>query len=196
MRKIIIFSISVTIFYIFNVLLAAASDRTDALDLMKKCENESLIIEVNIRNFGDDKDSAKFDEGKNLIKMGKVKVAQSNYLDAKTKFNEYFELQYNLYKSLAEKYIKRTEILIDEISMDLADFVSRDDVLKIFEESNNYLKSAKTYMVKKDYEKVLGNCKYSKYKLISIYELVGKKVDKKYLVDLSDYEKKIYDGGR
>ena len=125
--------------------------------------------------------------------MGKVKIAQSKYLDAKGKFNEYLELQYNLYKSLSEKYIQRTETLIEEISMDLGDFISKDEVLKSFEDANKYLESAKTYMLKKDYNKIIGLCRTAKYKLINIYNLVGKEVDENYLIDLSDYNKKVFE---
>lgn len=177
---------------LFNYSLLYASDRSDSLDLMKKCEDESKILEISVKNFGDEKDKNNFESGLNMIKNGKIKVAQSKYLDAKKIFNDYLQQQYDMYKILGERYITRTELLIDEISVDLADFITDGQILRNFEEANNYITIAKSSFAQKQYDKAVNPCRMSKQKLLDNYKLVGKEIPEKYQVDLADNNKKIY----
>jgi len=183
----------IMLFLIISTLLfASASYHEEAIKLMKKCETEVQMIEIPTKNFGGKEDLKTFEDGLKIIKMGKVYVAQAKYQEAIKKFNEYLELQYNLYKSLGEKYIKRTEKLIDEIGLDLADYVSDDEILKNFTSASQHLANARAYMTKKQYDYVLNPCRRAKNYLIIIYKMVGKKTPDEYLVDLADYENKIY----
>jgi hypothetical protein len=171
-----------------------SSDRTDAVDLMNKCENNVKILEIPVKNFGDKNDLASFDEGLGLIKQGKIKLAQSKFVDAKVKFEEYLKLEYNLYGSLSPKYIQRTQIMIDKISEDLVDFVNQADVLKNFSEASRILDSAKTYLAAKNYSVVFQSCRVAKNFLFNNYNLLKKPVPKEYQKDLDDKNNKIFQG--
>ena len=176
----------------FNQLSIFSSDRSDSLDLMKKCEEESKILEISVKNFGEDKDKNDFENSLNLIKTGKIKVAQSKYLDAKKYFNDYLQFQYNTYKVLTERYIKRTELLVDEVAVDLADFITDGEILRNFEAANNYITMAKSFYGQKHYDKGINPCRMGKQKLLDNYKLVGKEVPEKYKIDLFDNAKKIF----
>jgi hypothetical protein len=174
-----------------NSILIFSSDRSDAVDLMNKCENNVKILEIPVKNFGDKNDLASYEDGLGLIKQGKVKLAQSKFVEAKAKFDEYLKLEYNLYGVLAPKYIQRTQQMIDKISEDLVDFVNQADVLKNFSESSRILDSAKTYLAAKNYPTVIQSCRVAKNFLFNNYVLLKKPVPKEYQKDLDDKNNKI-----
>ncbi len=191
MKKVVL--VGIGLYFSFCSVLAFASDRTDALDLMNKCDKESKIIEVPLKNFGDEKELAKFAEGQTLIKQGKVKQAQANYADAKAKFQEYLKIQKDIYETLSAKYVERTKILIDEIAEDLADFVGEAPVLKGFTTANQNLESGKASLARKQYENVILPCRLAKNSVIGLYAMVKKDLPEKYRRDLADFENKIYE---
>jgi ElaB/YqjD/DUF883 family membrane-anchored ribosome-binding protein len=179
--------------FAFASAFVFASDRSEALDLMNKCDKESKILEVPVKNFGDEKELAKFADGLSLVKQGKVKQAQSNYLDAKAKFQEYLKYQKEIYETLSAKYIERTKKLVDEIAEDLADFVGEDAVLKSFMTANQNLENAKASFVRKQYENVLAPCRIAKNAIIGVFTMVKKDIPEKYLKDVADFGNKIYE---
>jgi hypothetical protein len=169
-----------------------ASEKSEAQALMKQCDDGVKLIEVPLKNFGDTNDLAKFEEGLNIIKMGKAKLAQARYADAQDKFKQYLDIQTDLYKSLADKYIKRTQDLIDEISVELADFVSDSYVLEAFTKANHYLDSARTQVKQKKYSEAVGNCRRAKKFLFDIYEKMKSELPDKYKKDSVDIKNEIY----
>jgi hypothetical protein len=171
----------------------SASDRTDATGLKEKCDKESKIIEVPIKNFGDEKDLAKFNEGLDIIKQGKVKLAQSKFLDAKAKFEQYLSIQKALYESLSAKYIQRTQEMIDKVAEDLADFVGEEDVLKKFANASQNLDNAKAAATRKQFENVMQPCRLARTALIGVYTMVKRDIPKEYERDIADNANKIYE---
>lgn len=176
--------LSILLLFIFFTL--NASDRTDALDLLALCEKDVKLLEVSVKNFGEKSDLADFEKAVSLINLGKIRIAQTKYLDAKASLEEYQRLQYNIYKNLATIYIKRTEELQDEIAVDLATSISNEKILKNFEIASNYLNSAKQKMVTKHYYDVVVSCRMAKKTLFSNYDLAGKKLPEKYKKDFDD----------
>lgn len=177
---------------LINIFILNASDRTDALDLQNKCDTELKIIEVPLRNFGDEKDIKSYEDGIKAVKMGKINAAQSKYREAMLLFKEYLLLQYNIYKNLAEKYIQRVEKLNEDSSLELVDFVDNPQVLSNFERSFQYLTNAKSFNTTKHYDKVLGPCRLAKKLLLDNYKLAGKGIPEEYKKDLEDINNKIY----
>jgi hypothetical protein len=170
-----------------------ASEKSEAQALMKQCDDGVKLIEVPLKNFGDSNDLAKFEEGLNIIKLGKAKLAQAKYTDAQDKFKQYLDIQTDLYKSLADKYIKRTQDLIDEISVELADFVSDSYVLEAFTKANHYLDSARTQVKQKKYAEAVGNCRRAKKFLFDIYEKMKSELPDKYKKDSVDIKNEIFE---
>jgi hypothetical protein len=169
-----------------------SSDRSDAMDLMNKSDNESKILEICVKNFGDKKDLSDFDQGLNFIKQGKIKIAQAKYLDAKAHFNDFLKLQYSIYESLAKEYIQRAQALVEEVSVDLADFLGDEKILKNFSGANQYIDSAKLLFGQKNFQGVINPCRLAKNYVIECYKFAGKEVPEKYKVDLADFANKIY----
>ncbi len=170
-----------------------ASEKSEAAALMKQCDDGAKLIAVPLKNFGDSNDMAKYEEGLKTIKLGKAKIAQAKYADAKAKFNEYLALENDLYKSLADKYIKRTQDLIDEISVELADFVSDSYVLEAFTKANHYLDAAKTQVQEKKFALAVSACRRSKKFLFDIYvKMMKTDLPDKYKKDSVDIKNEIY----
>jgi hypothetical protein len=189
-------SISILILFVITCLYCPfqlfASEKSEAQALMKQCDDGVKLIVVPLTNFGDSNDMAKFEEGKNIIKLGKAKLAQARYTDAQDKFKQYLDIQTDLYKSLAEKYIKRTQDLIDEISVELAEFVSDSYVLEAFTKANHYLDAARTQVKQKKYQDAVGNCRRAKKFLFDIYEKMKSELPDKYKKDSADIKNEIY----
>lgn len=171
-----------------------ASDKSDAESLMKKCDQNVKVLEIPVRNFGDPDDLEKFDAAVKAIKLGKVKLAQSKFLDAKAKFAEYLATETEIYKSLSAKYIERTNTIIDTIAEDLADFMD-DDLLKRFSMASQYLETAKEESGKKRYVNSIQPCRLAKQQVIGIYPLVKKDIPPDYAIDRADNENKLFDRG-
>jgi hypothetical protein len=186
---IILLFVLVSLFYSVQLF---ASEKSDAAALMKQCEDGIKLLEVPIKNFGDEKDIARFNEGANIIKLGKAKLAQAKYAEAKAKFNEYLTMQTELYKILGEKYIKRTQELIDLISVELADYVSDAVVLEAFAKANHYLDAARTKMGEKDYPLAVASCRRSKKFLFDIYIQLKSALPDVYAKDNTDVKNEIF----
>ncbi len=186
-------SIVITIFILAPVLLSA-SDKSDAVDLMNECERTSRTVEIALRNFGDKNDSASFDNGLNAIKQGKVFLALSKFTDAKAKFLEYQKIEFDLYGSLAAKYLQRTQQMIDTLAVVFADYVNQADVLKNLNDAVATLDSAKANYTTKTYMIVIQLCRQAKNQLLSCYALVKKQVPDEYRKDLEDYSLRIFKG--
>ncbi len=174
--------------------LVFASDKSDATDLMNRAEKSSKVLEVSVRNFGDKNDLAAFDSGLATIRQGKVKLAQSKFLDAKALFEQYQKTEFDIYGSLAAKYIQRTQDMIDKIAEELADFVSNPDVLKGFTDAAENLNTAKTNIVSKQYLSVIGSCRAAKKLVLALYPLVKKEMPAEYARDAADDGAQIYQG--
>ncbi len=186
--------ISVAIIFLFSPFVGFSSDRSDATDLMNKCDNSSKSLEIAIRNFGDKNDTASFENGLNTIKQGKVKLAQSKFLEAKAKFEEYQKAEYDLYGSLSPKYIQRTQEIIDKIAEDLVDFVNQPEVLKNFTDSAQNLDIAKLRYSSKAYPAVIQSCRIAKNLVINCYVIAKKDIPAEYKKDLEDSSNKIFQG--
>jgi len=169
-----------------------SSNLSDATALREKCEREAKILNVSVKNFGDEKDKLDFQKGEKMIKMGKVKFIQSKYPAAIEKYNNYLKLQHSIYASLAKKYINRTEKVVDETAEDLVDHIDNLKVEKYFRLASQNLRDAKSTNSTKHYKRSIDHCRIAKNYAISAYKLVGKKIPQKYMKDLKDYEKKIY----
>jgi hypothetical protein len=168
-----------------------SSDRTDAIELMNKCDTEVKALEIPLKNFGDKDDLAKFDAGLSIIKQGRVKLAQSKFIEAKAKFEEYLKFQYDIYGSIAVKYVERTQQVIDKIAEELAEYLNQEDVLKNFNTASQYLESAKLYLTKKQYQNVIPPCRIAKNNVISLYTFLKIKVPEEYQKDQVDINNKI-----
>jgi hypothetical protein len=175
-------------------ILLHASDKSDAVDLLNECERTSKTVEIALRNFGDKNDASTFDNGLNAIKQGRVFLALSKFKEAKAKFQEYQKTEFDLYGSLAEKYLQRTQDMIDTLAVEFAEYVNQADVLKNLNDAVATLDSAKANYGTKTYMIVIQLCRQSKNQLLSCYPLVKKTVPDEYKKDLADYELKIYKG--
>lgn len=171
---------------------AFASDLSDARSLRSKCEKEVKILEVSVKNFGNESEQQEFSKGEKIIKLGNVKFIQTRYKEAIEKYKEYLKLQFNLYAKLAKKYAEDTGILIDNIAEDLVDFIDNKKVTKYLELANQNLKDAKSAMTTKHYQNIINVCRTAKNYAISAYKLVGKEFPSLYKKDAADNDGKIY----
>jgi hypothetical protein len=179
-------------FFLLLPYLLQADDKSDAVNLLNECEQTSKTVEVALRNFGDAKDAASFDDGLNVIKQGKVMMALSKFKEAKARFLEYQKTEFDLYKSLAAKYLRRTQEMIDTIAVQFADYVNQKDVLQNLNDAVATLDSAKANFDSKAYMIVIKLCRSAKDRLLSCYSLVKKAVPDEYKKDLEDYALKIH----
>ncbi len=167
-----------------------ASDLSDAETLRDKCDREIAELQVPAKNFGDQADLGRLDEGAGLIKLGKVKLLQSKYLEASASFNKYLALQQGLYKSLAEKYMARTEKMADDIAVELVD--SKDPkVAEYLKLANQNLKDAKGEMLSERYKNAIKLCRVSKNYSLAAFKAAGKPVPEEYRKDSTDNENRI-----
>lgn len=184
---------SVWIVLFLAVQLAAfASDRTDAEALMNRCDASSKTAAVPVRNFGDKDLIASFENGLAMIKQGKVKLLQSKFLDAKTKFEEYQKLENDLYAALAPLYLDRTQAIIDKAAEDLVDFATKAEVSKAFTDSSRSLDEAKTYQATKKYLAVIQTCRVAKNQVLNAYPQAKIEVPAEYKKDMADSGGKIF----
>ncbi len=180
--------------FLLAPLLIQASDRSDAVDLMNACERSSKTVEIAVKNFGDKNDAAAFESCLNTIKLGKVKLAQSKFLEAKAKFQEYQKAEFDLYGSLAQKYMQRAQEMIDKIALEFADYVNQPDVLKNLNDASSTLDSAKANYGTRTYMVVIQLCRQAKNQLLNCYGLIKKDVPNEYKRDYEDYKLQIFQG--
>jgi hypothetical protein len=181
-------------FFLLVPFLIHASDRSDAVDLMNACERSAKTTEIAVRNFGDKNDAAAFDACMGTIKQGKVKLAQSKFLDAKAKFQEYQKAEFDLYGSLAQKYMQRTQDMIDKIALEFADYVNQPEVLKNLNDASATLDSAKANYGTRTYMIVIQLCRQAKNQLLNCYGLIKKDIPNEYKKDYQDYKLQIFQG--
>jgi tetratricopeptide (TPR) repeat protein len=185
------FAITMLIVFIFTVPIFS-SDLSDATALREKCERELKIIEVSVKNFGDSADLQTFSNGEKLVKLGRLKFAQTKYPEAIENYNNYLKLQHNLYGSLAKKYTERTAKLIDEIAEDLVDYIDNRKVEEYIRLANQNLRDARSTMTNKHYTSSIDHCRLAKNYAFGTYKLVGKDIPKRYDKDVADNEKRIH----
>jgi hypothetical protein len=169
-----------------------ANDLSEATQLRERCEAESKVLEIAVNNFGAPDDLKIFHDGIAMIKMGKVKFAQSKYLEAKAKYNEYLKLQSQIYKSVAELYIARTEQLHNDIAAELVDFIDNDKVGQYLKLTNQNLADAKSSMSREAYKIAIDHCRTAKKYALDCYKVLKKEVPENYKKDLTDINKEIY----
>jgi len=172
----------------------SASDRSDATALRERCEAELKVLEIAVRNFGSDKDAKDFQDGINLIKTGKLKIAQSKYLEATAKYNEYLKLHHQIYKSLSASYIARTEQLYNDVAAELVDFIDNEKVGQYLKLANQNLADAKSRDLSENFKLVIDLCRNAKKYSLDCYKAANKEIPEKYKKDLKDINKEVYKG--
>jgi hypothetical protein len=190
---------TVSLLLLFTAVLAysipvSASDRSDATALRERCEAESKVLEITVKNFGSEKDVKDFQEGISLIKTGKVKIAQSKFLEAIAKYNEYLKLHHNIYKSLSASYITRTEQLYNDVAAELVDFIDNEKVGQYLKLANQNLADAKSRDLSENFKLAIDLCRNAKKYSLDCYKAANKVVPEKYKKDLKDINKEIYKG--
>jgi len=191
--------IKMVLFAFFMAVLAdssllIASDRSDATALRERCEAESKVLEIAVKNFGAEKDIKDFQDGINLIKTGKVKIAQSKYLEAIAKYNEYLKLHHQIYKRVAEIYIARTEQLYNDIAAELVDFIDNEKVGQYLKLANQNLADAKSRDLTENFKLAIDLCRSAKKYSLDCYKAANKQIPEKYKKDLKDINKEIHKG--
>jgi hypothetical protein len=191
--------INMLLFAFFTAVLAdpsllLASDRSDATALRERCEAEVKVLEIAVKNFGSEKDLKDFQDGIHLIKTGKVKIAQSKYLEAITKYNEYLKLHHKIYKSLASIYIARTEQLYNDVAAELVDFIDNEKVGQYLKLANQNLADAKARDLSENFKLAVDLCRNAKKYSLDCYKAANKEIPEKYKKDLKDINKEIYKG--
>ncbi|MBN1500113.1 MAG: hypothetical protein JW982_08160 [Spirochaetes bacterium] len=163
-----------------------ASDMSEAEQLRKRCETEYVQINICVTNFGDAADKENLAKGEKMIKLAKVKMAQTKYPDSIALFNDYIKLQYALYASLADKYLERTDMMMDEIAIELVDFIDNKKVDQYLKMASQNIKDAKSNKAQK-YDKVaIDHCRTAKKYLLACYGAAGKAVPEQYKIDAAD----------
>jgi tetratricopeptide (TPR) repeat protein len=183
---------SVLLIFFAIALPGFASDLSDATALRERCEREIAMLEVCVKNFGDNVDIDDFAKGEQLIKLGKVKFVQTKYPEAIEIYKNYLNIQFNLYEVLAKKYITRTDKINDDVGEELVDFANDKKVLEYLRLASQNLKDAKAAMATKHYKSIIDVCRTSKNYALGTYKVAGKTVPDQYNVDVSDNQGKIY----
>ncbi len=167
-----------------------SSDLSEAKALREKCEKESTYLKISVTNFGDEKDKENFSKGIKLVNLGKVKLAQSKYLPAKEKYKKYLKLQNIIYKSVAEKYLVRTEKMIDEISEELVDYIDNKKIAKYFKLASQNHFEGKASFGRRHYSQTIEDCRKAKEYILGSYKLANKKIPVQYKTDIKDNNRK------
>jgi hypothetical protein len=191
--------IKMVLFAVFSAALAysnplLASDRGDATALRERCEAESKVLEIAVKNFGSEKDVKDFQDGISLIKTGKVKIAQSKFLEAIAKYNEYLKLHHQIYKSLSASYIARTDQLYNDVAAELVDFLDNEKVGQYLKLANQNLADAKSRDMSENFKLAIDLCRNSKKYSLDCYKAAKKEIPDKYKKDLKDINREFYKG--
>ncbi|MBN1495138.1 MAG: hypothetical protein JXA07_00105 [Spirochaetes bacterium] len=184
------FFLSIFIGAVFHPMLYA-SDLSDATMLRDKCETNLKVLEVPVRNFGDSADIDSFQKAGNLVKLGKMKLLQTKYLEAIKIYKEYLLLEKDIYMSLAKKYLARTQKMSDDIAVDLVDHIDKTNVEKYIRLANQNLKDAGREISAERYQNCIKLCRVSKKYSLSAYAAAGVKEPSQYKVDFADNENRI-----
>ena len=196
MKKKSLHILSSIVFIIVSFLsTVSASDLSDAKTLRKRCETEIKQLKVVVMNFGNETDKGNFAKAQRNIKMGKLKMIQTKYKEAIEQYNKYLKIHHNIYKSLSKKYITRTTKLIDDVGMDLVDYIDKNKVEKYLQMASQNLNDAKSSDLSKHYKSAVKNCRRAKEYVLNAYKQAGKKIPVKYKVDIDDIAGKISTAG-
>ncbi len=170
---------------------AYASDLSDATHLRERCEKEIRALEVPAKNFGDAADLASFMEAEKQIKLGKVKFIQTKYREAVAIYNEYLKVQAALYRSLAKKYVARTDTLVDDVAS-TGGHVTAQEGRKIHADASQNLKTLKQRGMRPHPKGAIDLCRTAKNYALSAYKLVGKTAPAQYDKDVADNGNTLY----
>ena len=182
--------ISLASILFFSVPLPA-SDMSDAEALRERCEREFKHLEVCVANFGDAADKTNLQESIKKLKIGKLKITQSRYVDAIESYRGYLRLQGEIYAGLSKKYIERTRKLNDEIAEEFVDSINDPKVDEYFKMAYRNLEDARKGMSSSNPVLAIEACRRAKKYSTGIYGLLKKPVPEKYKTDVADIEGKI-----
>jgi len=181
--------LSVIVFMGNGILLA--SDLSDATEMRAKCEAEFKAIEVPAKNFGNYYVKQNYKTAADLLKDGKIKLAQSKYQDAIAIYKKYLQLQNDMYKELSKDYITRAETIYNDTAVELVDFIDNEKVSKYFTMANQNVVDAKKADKAGNYKLVIETCRTSKKYSFESYKSAGKPVPDKYRKDVKDNNKEL-----
>ncbi len=191
------YCMAITIFVFSMLIITVAeplfsSDLSDASALRERCEKEVKILDVSVKNFGDNVDIEDFAKGEQLIKTGNVKFIQSKYPEAIENYNKYLAIQFKVYEVLANKYITGTAKLNDAAGEVLVDFIDNKKVVDYLRLASQNLNDAKSAMATKHYMQIIDVCRTAKKYALGAYKLAGKEIPDQFKKDAADIEGKIY----
>jgi len=169
-----------------------ASDFSEAAEMRKKAEAEYAGLDVPVKNFGNSHVKGKYQQGMELIRLGKVNFAQGKYQGAISLYRQYFTLQNDVYKELAAAYISRAEAIFNETAKELVDFVDNEKVGQYFRLANQNVADAKKAAAAGNYQLAIETCRTSKKYSIEAYKAAVKPVPEKYSKDIKDNNKEIF----
>jgi len=181
--------ISLASIFFFSVPLLS-SDMSDAAALRERCEKEFKHLEVCVTNFGDAADKSNLLESSKKLKLGKLKITQSRYIDAIDIYKGYLKLQSEMYAGLAKKYIERTQKLNDEIAEESVDSIDKAKVDEYFKMAYRNLEDAKKGTASSNPVLAIEACRRAKKYSLGVYGLLNKPVPEKYKIDAMDNEGK------
>jgi hypothetical protein len=184
-------AIAALVLFFFAAANLQASDLSDAEALRARCEKEAAEIEVPLKNFGDQAERDEYGRGAAMIKLGKVKFLQSKYLEASESFNKYLLLQQGLYKSLAKKYLERTETMLDDIAVELIDS-SDPKIEEYLRLANQNFKDAQRENTAERHKNAIKLCRISKSYALSGYGAAGKAMPEQYGRDAADNDNRPF----
>ncbi len=168
-----------------------ASDMSDAEALRERCEKEIKRVEICVVNFGDATEKSGLQEGQKKLKLGKLKITQSRYVDAIDIYKSYLRLQAEIYAGLAKKYIDRTQKLNDEIAEEFVDSMDKAKVDEYFKMAYRNLEDAKKGNASSSPVLAIEACRRAKKYSLGVYGLLSKPIPEKYKIDAADIEGKM-----
>src|SRR5271157_3018211 len=172
-----VISLASILFFSVPVL---SSDMSDAEALRERCEKEFKHLEVCVTNFGDATDKSNLLESTKKLKLGKLKITQSRYVDAIEIYKGYLKLQSETYTGLAKKYIERTQKLNDEIAEEFVDSIDKAKVDEYFKMAYRNLEDAKKGNASSSPVLAIEACRRAKKYSLGVYGLLNKPVPEKY----------------
>jgi len=190
-------SINLISFLLMSVLIfmnggtLIASDLSDATEMRAKCEAEFKAIEVPAKNFGNYYVKQNYKTAVDLLKEGKIKLAQSKYQEAIAIYKKYLQLQDDMYKELSKDYISRAETIYNDTAVELVDFIDNEKVSKYFQMANQNVVDAKKASTAANYKLVIETCRTSKKYSFESYKAAGKAIPDKYKKDIKDNNKEL-----
>ncbi len=185
---------SALVFFIIliNAASLSASDLSDATEMRQKCEGEYKALEITVKNFGNSFVKRRYQDAGELIKEGKVSLAQSKYKEAIEIYKKYMSLNTEIYKDLATDYISRAAMIYNDTAKELVDFYDNEKVAQYFWLANHNVADAKKAAANGNYKLAIDTCRNSKKYSIESYKASGKPVPDKYKKDVKDNNKELF----